>query len=239
MKATTNGKAKMSVWMQQKGFTHPQQMPPRANPRATAPMPASDKQVRFLRDMIDGKDLLASPKFFDAVQAMDHGEFEAYKERLKVQIGFLDKDRASAWIEKLVELPWLRGTESGKVAAAPLPDLPEGHYAIEWGDRTGSSVFDQKHIGGVKFYHIDRPTSGKWDGYVFLSEQSGDNRIPIKRQHLKKLIMEEIALDPKAATLLFGHKLGICGVCNRSLTDADSRAAGIGPVCAKKRGWSF
>lgn len=36
----------------------------------------------------------------------------------------------------------------------------------------------------------------------------------------------------------FGKLYGFCMVCGRTLTDADSIAAGIGPVCAGKEGWA-
>lgn len=200
-----------------------------------APPLASKAQVDYIRDMIDGKDLLKSPRLFDAVQDMDHDEFERYKTWLKSEAETLTLPKASEWIEKLKELPSLRNTESGKVPDN-IPDVPAGRYAIEWGDPSGPRSV-RKHVGGLRFYIVDKPTSGKWDGYVFLNEQSGDNRIPIRQHHVKKLVFQRIAQDPKAATLLYGHKLGVCGVCGHSLTDENSRRLGIGPVCAKKRGW--
>lgn len=43
--------------------------------------------------------------------------------------------------------------------------------------------------------------------------------------------------DPEAALIRYGLEIGRCGHCNRVLTDASSRAAGIGPVCAGKAGF--
>lgn len=34
-----------------------------------------------------------------------------------------------------------------------------------------------------------------------------------------------------------GRELGHCGVCGRTLTDEESRARGIGPICAENNGW--
>ena len=44
--------------------------------------------------------------------------------------------------------------------------------------------------------------------------------------------------DPQGASLLFGQALGICGVCGRSLTTKESRERGIGPKCARTKGWN-
>jgi len=36
----------------------------------------------------------------------------------------------------------------------------------------------------------------------------------------------------RAAVVRYGKEIGECGICGRTLTDEESRAAGIGPVCA-------
>jgi hypothetical protein len=46
-----------------------------------------------------------------------------------------------------------------------------------------------------------------------------------------------VAADPEAAAIAYGKRFGKCSVCARDLTDADSIARGIGPVCATKFGW--
>jgi hypothetical protein len=47
-----------------------------------------------------------------------------------------------------------------------------------------------------------------------------------------------IAADPKGAAIAYGRETGTCSVCGRTLTDANSIAAGIGPICAANFGWS-
>jgi len=47
-----------------------------------------------------------------------------------------------------------------------------------------------------------------------------------------------VAADPQAAAIAYGRKFGKCSVCARDLTDDESIANGIGPVCAKKYGWA-
>ena len=46
-----------------------------------------------------------------------------------------------------------------------------------------------------------------------------------------------VASDPAQAAIAYGKKFGACSVCGRALTDADSIARGIGPVCAENYGF--
>jgi len=47
----------------------------------------------------------------------------------------------------------------------------------------------------------------------------------------------DIAGDPASAAIAYGKEFGKCAVCARELTDAESIARGIGPVCASRYGW--
>ena len=46
-----------------------------------------------------------------------------------------------------------------------------------------------------------------------------------------------VASDPAQAAIAYGKKFGACSVCGRALTDADSIARGIGPICAENYGF--
>ena len=41
----------------------------------------------------------------------------------------------------------------------------------------------------------------------------------------------------EAASARYGHEIGECGICGRTLTNDASRERGIGPICADKAGW--
>jgi hypothetical protein len=43
--------------------------------------------------------------------------------------------------------------------------------------------------------------------------------------------------DPKAAAEAYGQTTGVCCVCNATLTNGESKALGIGPICRTKMGW--
>lgn len=91
--------------------------------------------------------------------------------------------------------------------------------------------------GELRFYQVDKPTEGRWVGYTFLKVQASDTLYPIRARATREAILCEIAKDPKAAMLLYGQKIGRCGHCGRTLTNEDSRARGIGPVCAENLSW--
>lgn len=51
--------------------------------------------------------------------------------------------------------------------------------------------------------------------------------------------LTEIARDPLAHAVAHGHATGHCAICSRKLSDPESVTRGIGPVCAKRFGWTF
>ncbi len=132
------------------------------------------------------------------------------------------KREASAEITRLLAMP--RSAEATK-AADDTPDVPAGRYAVGGAD------------GVLRFYLVDRPTEGRWAGRTFLSVMASEEKHPVKSPSMRNLILKAIAVDPKAASLLYGKEIGHCGVCGRKLTDTDSRAKGIGPICAARMEW--
>ena len=183
-------------------------------------VPPTEKQVRFLRS------LLAERAGVEAA--------EAIRVALNVsrEAGTLSKRDVSKAIDALLQIarpaapiaPFEKTEPTApRRQVAPLPEVPEGRYAL-------------RVDGVVKFYVVDQPTEGKWAGWTFVKVQASDDLFPVKGE-ARRPILEAIAQDPAAAAALYGHELGVCGVCNRTLTDEESRARGIGPVCAQKRGW--
>jgi hypothetical protein len=102
--------------------------------------------------------------------------------------------------------------------ATNLPDVPEGRYAVELD-------------GVLKFYKVDKPTEGRWAGRTFVKVQASDTEYPVRAAESRRKVLETIAVDPRGALQRYGRELGHCGVCGRTLTDQESRAIGIGPIC--------
>jgi hypothetical protein len=153
-----------------------------------------------------------------------------------VDVDALSSLEASQLIDSLLGAPQLvpaRAQRVPGVAARPanreLPVVAEGRYAL---------VRD-----GVKFYKVDRPQEGKWAGWTFVKAIAGGDgegqEWPVKDWNSKFEILAAIALNPREALERYGREIGSCGHCGRTLTDAESRARGIGPVCAEKLGYDL
>lgn len=126
---------------------------------------------------------------------------------------------ASALIKELLAIP----RPAKKISTDPEIKVPAGRYAVEVN-------------GKLKFYRVDCPIKGKWDGYTFVKMFSSDETYPV-RGEAKGNVLKMIAENPAEASLNYGKHIGHCGVCGKQLTDEDSRAKGIGPVCAENMGW--
>jgi hypothetical protein len=112
---------------------------------------------------------------------------------------------------------------SAPYSDAPVPAVPAGHYAIA---STGDN--------DLAFYRVDRPAEGDYAGQVFVKLVVGGHPDRNVRRAAVPGILARIADDgPEAAARRYGQEIGRCCRCNRELTDQDSRAAGIGPECAK------
>lgn len=88
--------------------------------------------------------------------------------------------------------------------------------------------------GRVRFFRVDVPQRGAWMGCVFVKEQAGDDFHKVKGAAREEQVVRALLADVRRALKLYGLELGACGICGRTLTDEDSRALGIGPICADK-----
>lgn len=116
--------------------------------------------------------------------------------------------------------PEQRKREERKYGPGSPPPFPAGRYAVEIN-------------GVVKFYKVDIPTEGRWAGFTFVKVQASDDLYPVKGAS-REIVLDAIAEDPREAMLRYGREIGRCGHCGRTLTDAESRAYGIGPICRQK-----
>lgn len=181
---------------------------------------ATERQIGFLASLRAERDIDPEGQaWLDARLPGRDGEAPAI---------VITKAEASIAIERLLARP-KRQAATG--AGGSLPDVPEGRYALP-------GEGDQPDI---TFWRVDRPTEGKWAGRVFVkpvygapgSLRTGNNVYGATRQ----AVLAAIARDPAEASRRFGLELGTCGVCGSPLTNEESRALGIGPICRAKTGW--
>ena len=131
--------------------------------------------------------------------------------------------------------------------AAPDPEqtdldlsvLPYGTYRFAAEDATGE----------LRFVRVDlipetdedgRPR--KWGGNIYVTWASGGRlgrQVKGSRYAGREAVtLRNVLADPAAAARRYGLEIGECSVCARGLTDPESRANGIGPVCGRRFTWT-
>lgn len=151
-----------------------------------------------------------------------------------------DKFSISAWIDRLKA----KNAELNEAAkAAPVADYvgqpsfegKPGQLLPTKTDTNGKPMALRYAVeidGVLKFYKI-KP--GNKPGFYFIDVQASDELHPIRNRASKDAIVAAIiAAGPDACMARYGQEIGSCGRCGRTLTDAESRARGIGPDCLGK-----
>ena len=102
-------------------------------------------------------------------------------------------------------------------------DVPDGYYAVGDAD-------------DIKFYRVSTGRKGgAYEGRRFVKVQASDELHSIRNPSHREAILTAIReMGWEQSMALYGQHIGRCGRCRRTLTDAESRAAGIGPECRKK-----
>lgn len=110
-------------------------------------------------------------------------------------------------------------------ADAAVDALPEGRYALP--RNTPDSAGNM-----ITFFEVFEGRKGK--RIVQLIADGGHDyaqkTLPVDFQ---VYAAKHIAEDVKGAMARYGHETNTCGKCGRPLSNDESRAAGIGPKCAK------
>ena len=137
---------------------------------------------------------------------------------------------ASALIDWLGQQPWAGTTSEVKAANVSqheptAEDVPAGRYAVATEDGATNAL---------AFYKVDRPTEGRWAGYTFVKLIVSDDEQRLSRAASQAVLAKIAEVGPAEASALYGHEIGSCGVCGKVLTNDESRARGIGPVCAAR-----
>lgn len=116
------------------------------------------------------------------------------------------------------------GEDGTPPLAAPLPDVPEGHYAYP---SSGSN--------DLSFVRVDRPTEGRWAGRTFVKQVIGGHPdAPVARANVASVLASIVEFGVDLAAQTYGQEIGRCYRCNRHLTDETSRQLGIGPDCRSR-----
>jgi hypothetical protein len=173
--------------------------------------------------------------------------------------GHVTKSRASNWIQRLKAAP--KGTNPLPARGGPTRNIvaeTRGRYPVSFRtlELDGGKVTDlgfvqvgDKEVPQGK-YALETDDTGEFKNditffnlYCFITDE-GDRAYSLKMYVSDDLVkfpnssqakvLQMIAADPAAASALYGQHKKRCGICNRKLTNDESRARGIGPVCASR-----
>lgn len=90
------------------------------------------------------------------------------------------------------------------------------------------------------------PDTGRNAGSIYVKEKAGEylGKITDGRFHPTaacddptRTRVVAVAADPHMAAKAYGQRTGECSCCGRELTNGESIALGIGPICRGKFGW--
>jgi hypothetical protein len=111
-------------------------------------------------------------------------------------------------------------------ADAAVAKLAPGRYALPRTTPDGSGNM-------INFFKVFETRKGNRI-VMLIARGSGDySEVRLSVGH-QIAAAKHIAEDSMAAMVLYGRETATCGRCGRALSNDASRAAGIGPECAKK-----
>ena len=103
--------------------------------------------------------------------------------------------------------------------------ISQGYYATK--SATGNNDLD--------FWFVRVPEDGRWQGFRFVKRiLGGRGTQQIRKPEQMAALHAILAAGTEAAGNLYADELGNCKKCGRDLTDDESRARRMGPVCAGK-----
>jgi len=146
--------------------------------------------------------------------------------RAEIAAGRMNKDRASEVVTRLKkhcgykEEGWARRADFVRPVSTPVEpfeDIPDGYYALRDPD------------GHVRFFRVST-----YRGKRKVQSQASDTLFPINFTSGHTILRQIRETGMRDSAFLYGREIGRCCRCGHTLTDEDSRAAGIGPYCASK-----
>jgi len=187
-----------------------------ANPAETAWMESSAERFEFARAMLDALTKYGSltEKQFATVQRLTVQDVERKANRVVEQAARATS--APVVTVEAIEVAF----NTAKQAGVKHPKLRLDTFVFSPAGEASANA------GAIYI-------KNKEDG-VYLGKVMG-GRLFTSRDCTTEAAERIVAVssDPKQAAIAYGMKFGACAICGRQLTDSDSIARGIGPICAE------
>ncbi|MET0416560.1 MAG: DUF6011 domain-containing protein [Actinoplanes sp.] len=185
----------------------------------------TESQCRFMNSLME------------QIKELDHATWVQgtdYMDRMNNNLAWNPArgENASRWIDRLkAKIAELKARPVATTPATPVDDfadVPDGRYAVN--DSGPDDLIFVKVTTGDK--------DGPYAGRRFVKIQASEEFHPIRNAGRRNAILTTIrTVGVEASMTLYGKHIGSCGHCGRTLTNATSRAAGIGPKCRSTMGW--
>lgn len=114
------------------------------------------------------------------------------------------------------------------VPASQTAVVPDGRYAV---------YNDNQSVNDIAFYKVDNVIEGNWAGFTFVKQIVGPDEQKVGQKQGRAILAKIAAMGVVESFQLYGRTIEKCGVCNRRLTNKESREYGIGPDCRAKYGY--
>ena len=184
--------------------------------------PASDKQITFINELLDSRELPAGNPLIDPF----------INDRFTM-LSTINKRTASAVISMLLGLPKVVAPSEASLQAV-LSRVPKAKYAIPVDELDIAPLTGTPLTGDLLFIEVR-----EYEGHLYMRRLTGApgsfNRDKMPAGDVK-IVANVIEADPYKYTRLFGEHYTCCGKCGAELTDPTSRSLFLGPECRKAFG---
>jgi hypothetical protein len=199
--------------------------------------PATDPQKTYIHGLLDQLAKVdtvtwgTALDWFVGIPGPDGNLHGGVKADMTMDLAHRTIDRLKARIEEAKGRGTPMSAVDAVVTATPVDlfvDVPDGYYAMDP---------DGLHRDpGLRFYRVSTPrTRGGigTQGWRKVQIQAGPNWHPVGRL-MRDAVLSHLRGHVDEASKRYADELGRCNRCNLELTDAESRAAGRGPICRNK-----
>lgn len=134
--------------------------------------------------------------------------------------------------------------QAERIRAMPVLDLSAITDAMNHAKGNGLKRPKMRLLAGSEGFILSfAPDTGKWGGSLYLKSPEGDylGRITAGKFYRSREVSAELEAEivkacqaPLEAAIAYGRETGSCSCCGRELSDPESIARGIGPICADK-----
>jgi len=140
---------------------------------------------------------------------------------------YLKDQTSNEFAQSLIRFHWMRGYLTEKQVAAAE------HIRSNYTTDVGRDAPEGVHLLEGTIYKVQVAVHGSGYKYVKMFNEETKKFSKSERPGILGCLSEDTLMSYNDAAR-FGKLYGLCIVCGRTLTDENSIAAGIGPICAEK-----